>query len=116
MYVLLNLNGFYGNKHSGYVVNPMAPEHQLPFPTPLPYHLEVITCLFLQKLKKDRSASNLLLHKILQHLIPILALSYSVCGFIAMVTPNTWHNKTFTRVFLLIHASSPYLQPFTPYF
>ena len=38
--------GFYGNKHSGYVVNPMAPEHPLPIPTSLPYHLEVITCLF----------------------------------------------------------------------
>ena len=44
--------GFYGNKHLGYVVNPMAPEHQLPFPTSLPYHLEVITCLFIQKLTK----------------------------------------------------------------
>ena len=27
--------GFYGNKHAGYVVNPMAPEYQLPFPTSL---------------------------------------------------------------------------------
>ena len=49
--------GFYGNKHSGYVVNPMAPEHQLPIPTSMSYHLEVITCLFIQKLTKDRSAS-----------------------------------------------------------
>ena len=43
---------FHGNKHLGYVVNPMAPEHQLPFPTSLPYHLEVITCPFIQKLTK----------------------------------------------------------------
>ena len=57
--------GCYGNKHSGYVVNPMAPEYQLPFPTSLPYHLEVITCLFIQKLTKDRFASILVLHKIL---------------------------------------------------
>ena len=41
--------GFYDNKYSGYVVNPMAPEHQLRIPTSLPYHLEVITCLFIQK-------------------------------------------------------------------
>ena len=55
--------GFYGNKHSGYVVSPMALEHQLPSPTSLPYHLEVITVfLFIQKLTKDRSASILLLH------------------------------------------------------
>ena len=59
------MRGFYGTKHSGYVVNPMAPEHQLPFPTSLPYHLEVITGLFIQKLTKDRSASILVLHKIL---------------------------------------------------
>ena len=57
--------GFYGNKHSGYVVNPMAPEYHLPFPTSLPYHLGIITCLFIQKLTMDRSASILLLHKIL---------------------------------------------------
>ena len=37
------LLGFYGNKHLWYVVNPMAPEHHLPFPTSLPYHLRVIT-------------------------------------------------------------------------
>ena len=64
--------GFYGNKHSGYAVNPMAPEHQLPFPDSLPYHLEVIDYLFIQKLTKDRSA--FILHKILLQLIPILAL------------------------------------------
>ena len=40
--------------------------HQLPFPVSLPYHLEVITCLLIQKLTKDRSVSTLLLDKILQ--------------------------------------------------
>ena len=29
--------GFYDNKHSGYGVNPMTPELQLPFPTSLPH-------------------------------------------------------------------------------
>ena len=57
--------GFYDNKHLGYVVNPMAPEHQSPFPTSLPYYLKIITCLFILKLTKDRSASILLLHKMI---------------------------------------------------
>ena len=35
--------GFYGNNDLWCVVNPMAPEHHLPFPTSLPYHLRVIT-------------------------------------------------------------------------
>ena len=57
--------GFYGNKYSGYVVNPMAPGNQLPIPTFLPYHTEVITCLFIKKLTQNRYASILQQHKIL---------------------------------------------------
>ena len=56
--------GDYG-KHSGYVVNPMAIiVHHIPFTASLPYHLEAITCLRIEKLTKDRYVPTLLLHKI----------------------------------------------------
>ena len=52
-------------KHSWYVVNPIAIKvHQLSTAS-LPYHLKVITCVLIQKLTKDMSVPNLLLHKIL---------------------------------------------------
>ena len=57
--------GHYG-KHLAYVVNPMfITAHQLPFTASLPYHLEEIICLLIQKLSKDRSVLTFLLHKIL---------------------------------------------------
>ena len=43
--------GYYDNKHSGYVVNPMIiTVHQLPFPASQPCHLEVIAFLLIQSL------------------------------------------------------------------
>ena len=55
MFLCIIVLSCYGNKHSGYVVTPMAiAVHQLSFPASLPNQSEIMTCLLFQKLTKDR--------------------------------------------------------------